>query len=95
MLLRCLSGVAVSTALIGVLPDMHLAWVVTGITGLAALGLVGLMAYAKELEAEQARRRSRRVPIETAARAGDPATAGYPGAWDEDDYFEATRAAAR
>jgi hypothetical protein len=95
MLLRCLSGVAVSTALIGVLPGMHLAWVVTGITGLAALGLVGLMAYAKELEAEKARRHSRRVTIETAARAGDPASAGYPGAWDEDDYFEAPRAAAR
>ena len=60
MLLRCLTGVAVSTALIGVLPGMHLAWVVTGISGLATLGLVGLMAYAKELEAEQARRRSRR-----------------------------------
>jgi hypothetical protein len=95
MLLRCLSGVAVSTALIGVLPGMHLAWVVTGITGLAALGLVGLMAYAKELEAEQARRHARRVAVETAPPAGEPATAGYPGAWDEDDYFEVPRAASR
>ena len=33
---------------------MHLAWVFTGLAGVAALGLVGLMAYAKELEAEQA-----------------------------------------
>jgi hypothetical protein len=94
MLLRCLGGVAISTALIGVFPGMHLAWVFTGITGLAALGLVGLMAYARELEAEKARRHSRRAPIEVAPRAGDPATAGYPGAWDDDD-FEVPRAASR
>ena len=79
MLLRCLGGVAISTALIGVFPGMHLAWVFTGISGLAALGLVGLMAYAKELEAEQARRRSRRAPVDTAPRAGDPATRRLPG----------------
>ncbi len=95
MLLRSLAGVAISTALIGVFPGMHLAWVFTGVAGLAALGLVGLVAYAKELEAEQARRRSRRAPIDTAPRAGDSANAGYPGAWDDDDYFEAPRAAAR
>ncbi len=59
-LLRCLTGVAISTALIGLFPAMHLAWVFTGLAGLAALGLVGLMAYAKEIEAEQARRRFRR-----------------------------------
>ena len=59
-LLRCLGGAAISTGLIGMFPGMHLAWVFTGLTGLAALGLVGLMAYARELEAEQARRRSRR-----------------------------------
>ena len=53
MLLRCLCGVAVSTGLIGMLPGMHLAWIFTGLAGLAALGLVGLMAYARELEAEQ------------------------------------------
>ena len=93
-LLRCLGGVAISTALIGVFPGMHLAWVFTGLTGLAALGLVGLMAYAKELEAEQARRRSRREAVDPGPRAGYPATAGYPGAWDEDE-FEAPRVAAR
>jgi hypothetical protein len=93
-LLRCLGGVAISTALIGVFPGMHLAWILTGLSGLAALGLVGLMAYARELEAEQTRLRSRREAIDTADRVRVPATAGYPGAWD-DDEFEAPRAAAR
>ena len=95
-LLRCLGGVTISTALIGLFPAMHLAWVFTGLTGLAALGLVGLMAYAKELEAEQARRRSRRgatSPLE--ATAGGAATAGYPGAWDDDEDYEVPRAVAR
>ncbi len=96
VLLRCLSGVAISTALIGVFPGMHLAWVFTGLFGLAALGLVGLMAYAKEIEAEQQRRRGR---LEARAALGDvavsdPATAGYPGAWDDDD-FEEPRVVAR
>ena len=72
-LLRCLGGVAISTALIGVFPGMHLAWVFTGLTGLAALGLVGLMAYAKELEAEQARRRSRREAVDGGAPSRYPA----------------------
>ena len=94
MLLRCLGGVAISTALIGVFPGMHLAWVFTGLTGLAALGLVGLMAYAKELEAEQARRRSRREAVEMAQQSSYPGSAGYPGAWDEDE-FEVPRAQAR
>jgi hypothetical protein len=96
-LLRCLGGVAFSTALIGLFPSMHLAWVFTGLSGLAALGLVGLMAYAKELEAEQARRRSRREatrPVQHTT-AGDAAAAGYPGAWDDDDDYEVPRAAAR
>ena len=53
---------------LGVFPGMHLAWVFTGLTGLAALGLVGLMAYAKELEAEPARRRSRREAVEDPRR---------------------------
>ncbi len=96
-LLRCLGGVAISTALIGLFPAMHLAWVFTGLTGLAALGLLGLIAYARELEVEQARRRSRREatrPVEVTTAAG-AATAGYPGAWDDDDDYELPRAVAR
>ena len=64
---------------------------VTGLSGLAALGLVALMAYAKELEAEQAHRRSRREEAD-AGCGPNPASFGYPGAWDDDD-FEAHRAA--
>ena len=94
MLLRCLGGVAISTALIGLFPGMHLAWVFTGLFGLAALGLLGLIAYAKELEAEQARRRTRldagRGP-HGGVGAPDPATAGYPGAWDDDDFLRGAK----
>jgi hypothetical protein len=93
-LLRCLGAVAVSTGLIGLIPGMQLAWVFTGISGLAALGLVGLMAYAKELEAEQTRRRSRREVLDPVGWAERTASAGYPGAWDDDD-FDVPRAAAR
>jgi hypothetical protein len=96
-LLRALCGVALSTALIGMWPRLHLAWVFTGLAGVAALGLVALMAYAKELEAEQARRRARREDGPGPQVAGarfDRASAGYPGAWDDDD-FEVPRAAAR
>lgn len=96
VLLRCLGGVAISTGLIGLFPSLHLAWVFTGLAGVAAFGLVGLMAYAKEIEAERQRRRAR----DLAHQAGptpldpmDPAMAGYPGAWDDED--ELPRAAAR
>ncbi len=105
VLLRCLCGVAISTGLIGVFPGMHVAWIFTGLSGLAAFGLVGLMAYAKELQAEQQRRRARRVPRQpgssiqgSAEPAVDPAVAGYPGGWDEDEFYdeiEAPRVAAR
>ena len=90
-LLRCLCAVAISTGLIGMWPGMHIAWVLTGLSGLAALSLVGLMAYAKELEAEQRRRRahggSARGPVGAGAHV-DRAVAGYPGAWDDDDDEE-------
>lgn len=61
VLLRCLCGVAVSTGLIGFFPKFHILWVLTGLTGIAALVVVGLIAYAKEIEAERQRRQSRRV----------------------------------
>ena len=96
ILLRVLCGVAVSTLIIGLWPGMHLAWIFTGLTGLAALALVALMAYANELQEQQRRRRLRRgeASVDVVAYV-DPATAGYPGAWDDDDPFEARQAAAR
>jgi hypothetical protein len=93
-LLRCLVGVAISTGLIGMVPGLHLAWVVTALSGLAALGLVGLIGYARELEAQQRMRQTRSAAAGGAARPLDPATAGHPGAWDDDD-FEAPRVVAR
>jgi hypothetical protein len=95
-LLRCLCGVALSTGLIGLFPSMHVAWIFTALSGVAALALVGLIAYAKEIDAEQRRRRARaegRVPPAAAHEPADAATSGLPGAWD-DDYLEA-RVAAR
>jgi hypothetical protein len=93
MLMRCLVGVAVSTSIIGLWPGMHLAWVFTGLTGLAALALFGLMAYAKEVEAEQRMQRRAKNPRASGSQAAftgspgagfDPASAGYPGAWDDE-----------
>jgi hypothetical protein len=101
-LLRCLGGVAVSTFIIGLLPGMHLAWIFTALTGLPALALLGLMAYAHELKEERRRRGSLRprgvvdaVEYSDPVEYIDPATAGYPGAWDDDEPFEGPRAAAR
>jgi hypothetical protein len=96
VLLRCLCGVAVSTGLIGLFPRLHLAWVFTALSGLAALALVGLIAYAKQVEAEQQRRRAR-AERRSSDAAGvrdnvDPASAGHPGAWD-DEVLEVQAAA--
>ncbi len=91
LMLRCLCGVAVSTAVIGMVPGVHLAWVITGLSGVAALALVGLMAYARELEEQERRRRSQRqagfAPSSSSSTSTptstDVAVLGYPGAWDE------------
>jgi hypothetical protein len=96
VLLRCLGGVAVSTLIIGLWPGMHLAWIFTVLTGLPALALLGLMAYANELKEEQLRRGSRHPEVVAdAVEYVDPATAGYPGGWDDDEPFEEPRVAAR
>ena len=94
-LLRCLGGVAVSTGLIGVFPGMHLVWIVTGLSGLAALGLVGSDGLRQRARGRAARRRRHRSAARAEAQeVHGPARAGYPGAWDEDD-FEVPQAAAR
>ena len=93
--LRLLAGVAITTGILGVLPAFRLAWIFTGITGIAALALAGLIAYAREVEGQ--RRQSRSRPWITglgrprsSTRAGlkcsaAPPRQGFPGAWDEDD----------
>ncbi|HEX4162952.1 MAG TPA: hypothetical protein VHZ05_10660 [Acidimicrobiales bacterium] len=96
VLLRCLGGVALSTFIIGLLPGMHLTWVFTALTGLPALALLGLMAYANEVKEERRRRGARRSEAGVDAVGYiDPASAGYPGAWDDDEPFEEPQAAAR
>ena len=96
VLLRCLGGVAVSTFVIGLWPGMHVAWIFTAMAGLPALALLGLMAYANELKEERRRRGSRReAAVVEAVDFVDPAMAGYPGAWDDDEPFEEPRVVAR
>ncbi len=96
--LRLLVGVAITTGILGVLPAFRLAWIFTGVTGIAALALAGLIAYAREVEGQ--RRQSRSGPWEYTAREGTvgeeggadgfsgAAQAGFPGAWDEDEDIE-------
>jgi hypothetical protein len=85
VLLRCLTGVAVSTGLIGIFPSLHLVWIITVLSGVAALALVALIAYAKELQVQRERQRARRTE---GGRYTDPASAGHPGGWDDDAYQE-------
>lgn len=85
LLLRCLAAVVLVTAVIGALPGLRLAWIFTGLTGIVALALVGLMGYAREVEAE---RRSRRAA--TALRRqwqdeSDLVVIGEYGEWDDYD----------
>jgi hypothetical protein len=93
--LRLLAGVAITTGILGVLPAFRLAWIFTGITGIAALALAGLIASAREVEGQRGQSRSRpwayRAREATVVAEGGPevlsgaAQAGFPGAWDEDD----------
>jgi hypothetical protein len=90
--LRLLGAAAISTGILGVLPNLRLAWVFTGITGVAALALAGLIAYAREVEGRRLHSRTRRVDhVPTFDDDGPgllsrPAQSGLPGAWDEEDY---------
>jgi len=98
-ILRGLTGLVVLTAFIGVSPSLRLAWVVTGLAGAAALGLVALMSYARELETQ---RRSHRAAVDLHRQWLEPevgyeptaASAGYPGAWDDEEYDMPTQIAA-
>jgi hypothetical protein len=92
--LRLLTGVAITTGILGVLPAFRLAWIFTGITGIAALALAGLIAYAREVEGQRRQPGSRPwdygareatvIDEERPATFSGAARAGFPGAWDED-----------
>ena len=88
--LRFLTVFTISTLLLGLLPSLRLAWILTAVTGLVLLGMVGLMAYARQIEAG----RERLVPARRWADESTspdpwrgPAESGYPGAWDDEEDF--------
>jgi hypothetical protein len=93
--LRLLTVAAITSGLLGMLPSLRPAWFFTVLTGIGALALVGLIAYAGEVEGQ---RRSRRAPhvmygdrhgsfdgAAGAVGAAGAARAGHPGAWDYED----------
>jgi hypothetical protein len=88
-ILLVLTGLTLTTAILGTLPALRLAWIFTVLTGLALLAVVGLIAYARELQAQGERRTMRPAwhGIEEFEAAPDPALSGYPGAWDEEDDY--------
>jgi membrane protein implicated in regulation of membrane protease activity len=88
-----LVAAAVTTGILGVLPAFRLAWIFTGLAGIAALALAGLIAYARELEEQRQQFRSRGGDQRAMAVEDDrtvvvsrAAQSGLPGAWDEDQY---------
>jgi hypothetical protein len=83
ILLWGLCGVAILTGLIGMWPRLHVVWVVTALSGLAALGLVGLMAYARELETEMRIRRARAASRAISDEPHDPLVGEVAGKWDD------------
>ena len=93
LVLRLLAAAAVTTGILGVLPALRLAWIFTGVAGIAALALAGLIAYARELEAQRQQFRLRGGEHEAMAVEDDgpdmvtrAAQSGFPGAWDEDEH---------
>jgi hypothetical protein len=86
LVLRVLTAVAIGTGILGVVPSLRPAWIVTALTGIGALALVGLIAYAREVEGQR-RVRPRRLTTpygdERTTFSGS-AQAGHPGAWDEE-----------
>ena len=92
LLLRGLTGVAIFTGFLGMVPALRPAWALTALSGFGALALVGLIAYANELETQlRTRRHARdRMPLDwssldSGGLSHSAAAAGYPGAWDQED----------
>jgi hypothetical protein len=88
-----LTGLTLSTAVLGILPALRLAWIFTALTGILLLAIVGLIAYAREIEAQQERWMTPSTWADERETFDDPysypgaATAGLPGAWDDEDDF--------
>jgi hypothetical protein len=95
MVLRLLTAAAISTGILGLLPSFRPAWIFTAITGITALALVGLIAYAREFEGQ--RRTRPRAHVAHAVDYGvsvGAAQSGYPGAWDDDGEVPVRRISA-
>jgi hypothetical protein len=103
-----LAGLTVTTGILGMLPGLAMAWVFTALCAIALVAMVGLIAYARELQAQATRwapsplgadGREEREEIEAYEGYGasgaylGAAESGYPGAWDEDDEDDFPRQA--
>jgi hypothetical protein len=97
-MLLALTGVTISTALLGILPALRMAWIITGLTGALLLAMVGLIAYAREFQSQPERWATTASPSwgDGGTYADDDESgwsyraaseAGYPGAWDEEDDY--------
>jgi hypothetical protein len=54
-ILLVLAGLTITTGILGMLPALHLAWVLTALSAIALVAMVGLIAYASELQAQAPR----------------------------------------
>ena len=92
-ILLVLTGLTVTTGILGMLPALHLAWIFTALCAIALVALVGLIAYARELQAQGMRWAPSRVGAEERDELEEygaylgAAESGYPGAWDDEDDF--------
>jgi hypothetical protein len=86
--LRLLAATAITTGIMGVVPALRLAWIFTGITGVAALALAGLIAYAREVEGQRRQPRSRPWDHE-ASMLGDHGPDAHGAALHEPDVYGA------
>jgi hypothetical protein len=89
-ILRLLALVAVSTAILGAMPSMHLAWIATAITAIAAFALVGLIAYAREMEGQRRPRRRPDVQFVAEQSYAEPprAAPSYAAPITDDAFWE-------
>jgi hypothetical protein len=93
-ILLVLTGLTVTSGILGMLPGLHLAWVFTSLCAIALVAMVGLIAYAREFQAQGTRwapspvgaeERDERDEREAYGAHLGAAESGYPGAWDDED----------